>query len=44
MKFAFFNLMPYRFLPKDFEKNYPSIWVDVALHQKSVPGVTFDST
>ena len=29
MKFAFFNLMPYRFLPKDFEKNYPSIWVDV---------------
>ena len=29
MKFCWFHLMPYRFLPKDFEKNYHSVWVDV---------------
>jgi len=29
VKFCFFHLMPYRFLPKDFEKNYHSVWVDV---------------
>ena len=29
MKFCWFHLMPYRFLPKDFEENYPSVWVDV---------------
>ena len=29
MKLCWFHLMPYRFLPQDFEKNYPSVWVDV---------------
>ena len=29
MKFCWFHLMPYRFLPKDFEKKYRSVWVDV---------------
>ena len=29
MKFCWFHLMPYRALPKDFEKNYHSVWVDV---------------
>ena len=29
MKFCWFHLMPYRFLPKDFEKEYHSVWVDV---------------
>ena len=29
MKFCWFHLMPYRFLPKDFEKDYNSVWVDV---------------
>ena len=29
MKFCWFHLMPYRFLPKDFEKDYHSVWVDV---------------
>ena len=29
MKICFFHLMPYRFLPPDFEQNYRSVWVDV---------------
>ena len=29
MKFCWFHLMPYRFLPKDFEEKYRSVWVDV---------------
>ena len=29
MKFCWFHLMPYRFLPPDFEKKYHSVWVDV---------------
>jgi alkanesulfonate monooxygenase SsuD/methylene tetrahydromethanopterin reductase-like flavin-dependent oxidoreductase (luciferase family) len=29
MKVCFFHLMPYRFLPPDFEQNYRSVWVDV---------------
>jgi hypothetical protein len=29
MKFCWFHLMPYRFLPKDFEEDYNSVWVDV---------------
>ena len=27
MKICWFHLMPYRFLPKDFEKDYPSVWM-----------------
>ena len=29
MKLCFFHLMPYQFLPPDFEKQYGSVWVDV---------------
>ncbi len=29
MKICFFHLMPYRFLPDDFEARYRSVWVDV---------------
>ena len=29
VKFCWFHLMPYRFLPDDFEKKYHSVWVDV---------------
>ena len=29
MKICFFHLMPYRFLPADFETRYRSVWVDV---------------
>jgi alkanesulfonate monooxygenase SsuD/methylene tetrahydromethanopterin reductase-like flavin-dependent oxidoreductase (luciferase family) len=32
MKIAFFHLMPYRFLPDDFEARYRSVWVDVPSH------------
>lgn len=32
MKISWFHLMPYRFLPKDFEDKYPSVWVDVPSH------------
>ena len=28
MKICFFHLMPYRFLPDDFEQRYRSVWVD----------------
>ena len=29
MKLCFFHLMPYQYLPEDFEKKYHSVWVDV---------------
>ncbi len=29
MKISMFHLMPYRFLPPDFENRYRSVWVDV---------------
>src|SRR5437867_3908783 len=29
VKICFFHLMPYRFLPDDFETRYRSVWVDV---------------
>src|SRR5256884_2392017 len=29
MKISFFHLMPYRFLPPDFDTRYRSVWVDV---------------
>src|SRR5262245_37380433 len=29
MKIGWFHLMPYRFLPDDFEQRYRSVWVDV---------------
>ncbi len=29
MKICFFHLMPYRFLPDNFENDYRSVWVDV---------------
>ena len=29
MKICFFHLMPYRFLPDDFETRHRSVWVDV---------------
>jgi alkanesulfonate monooxygenase SsuD/methylene tetrahydromethanopterin reductase-like flavin-dependent oxidoreductase (luciferase family) len=29
MKICFFHLMPYRFLPPDFEQKHRSVWVDV---------------
>src|SRR5205823_14667780 len=32
MKICFFHLMPYRFLPEDFETRYRSVWVDVPHH------------
>ena len=32
MKICFFHLMPYRFLPDDFEQRYRSVWVDVPHH------------
>ena len=32
MKISWFHLMPYRFLPKDFEDKYRSVWVDVPSH------------
>lgn len=35
MKFMFFHLMPYRFLPMDFPQRHPSVWVDI-------PGDLFD--
>ncbi len=28
MKMCFFHLMPYQYLPQDFEKQYHSVWVD----------------
>ena len=28
MKLCFFHLMPYQYLPQDFEKDYHSVWVD----------------
>ena len=32
MKICWFHLMPYRFLPQDFEDNYRSVWVDPPSH------------
>jgi hypothetical protein len=32
MKICWFHLMPYRFLPDDFERKYRSVWVDVPHH------------
>jgi hypothetical protein len=32
MKICFFHLMPYRFLPDDFEHTYRSVWVDPPHH------------
>ena len=32
MKICVFHLMPYRFLPEDFEARYRSVWVDVPGH------------
>ena len=29
MKFTWFHLMPYRFLPDDFTEKYRSVWVDI---------------
>ena len=29
MKFTWFHLMPYRFLPDDFKDKYRSVWVDI---------------
>ena len=29
MKFTWFHLMPYRFLPEDFKEKYRSVWVDI---------------
>jgi alkanesulfonate monooxygenase SsuD/methylene tetrahydromethanopterin reductase-like flavin-dependent oxidoreductase (luciferase family) len=29
MKFTWFHLMPYRFLPDDFKQKYRSVWVDI---------------
>jgi len=29
MKFSWFHLMPYRYLPADFRERYHSVWVDV---------------
>jgi alkanesulfonate monooxygenase SsuD/methylene tetrahydromethanopterin reductase-like flavin-dependent oxidoreductase (luciferase family) len=29
MKFHWFHLMPYRFLPDDFKQKYRSVWVDI---------------
>ena len=29
MKFTWFHLMPYRFLPEDFKDKYRSVWVDI---------------
>jgi alkanesulfonate monooxygenase SsuD/methylene tetrahydromethanopterin reductase-like flavin-dependent oxidoreductase (luciferase family) len=38
MKISFFHLMPYRYLPEDFERRYRSVWVDVprSLHDPSL--------
>ena len=32
MKVSWFHLMPYRYLPADFEDKYRSVWVDVPSH------------
>ena len=32
MKVSWFHLMPYRYLPTDFEDKYRSVWVDVPSH------------
>jgi alkanesulfonate monooxygenase SsuD/methylene tetrahydromethanopterin reductase-like flavin-dependent oxidoreductase (luciferase family) len=32
MKFHWFHLMPYRFLPPDFSEKYRSVWVDIPSH------------
>ena len=29
MKFTWFHLMPYRYLPEDFKQKYHSVWVDI---------------
>src|SRR5436309_6052909 len=29
MKFNWFHLMPYRYLPDNFKEAYPSVWVDI---------------
>jgi hypothetical protein len=29
MKFTWFHLMPYRYLPDDFKDKYRSVWVDI---------------
>jgi len=32
MKFHWFHLMPYRYLPEDFSSKYRSVWVDIPSH------------
>ena len=32
MKFSWFHLMPYRYLPADFRERYHGVWVDVPNH------------
>src|SRR5712691_6496040 len=32
MKFSFFHLMPYRWLPADFRERYHGVWVDLPNH------------
>lgn len=32
MKISWFHLMPYRYLPEDFQEKYRSVWVDVPSH------------
>lgn len=32
MKNHWFHLMPYKYLPEDFQEKYPSVWVDVPSH------------
>jgi hypothetical protein len=29
MKFNWFHLMPYRYLPDNFKEAYPSVWVNI---------------
>ena len=29
MKFTWFHLMPYRYLPDDFKQKHHSVWLDI---------------
>ena len=37
MRFHWFHLMPYPFLPDNFKQKYRSVWVDVLIAQDVMP-------
>ena len=37
MKFTWFNLMPWPYLPDDFREKHRSVWVDIPQHYYDPP-------